>query len=190
MPPKRKRYRSVDACLTRAENRKKSTRSHRLDEMSLWHDFLSSSHCESCDRNPFMGYVLQTAQIGCSCISKWNSRWVWIYDLDGAITRTRMIFCMPACAIIVRPVPVPPGVISLELEVLGHRMERGDFTKGMRCEVDRSLIELTLWTRQMEKGNSLCTALFELLKRFLFETGVCEFVFSFLRFPSLSVEQK
>jgi hypothetical protein len=186
MPPKRKRYRTVDACLTRAENKKINARSQRLNEISLWHDLLRSSHCESCDRNPFVGHVLQVARIGCSCVSNWNSRWVWIYDLNGAITMTRMIFCMSACAIMVEPIAVTPGFISLE--VLGHRMERGDFTKGMRCEVDGSLIELTLWTRQMEKGNALHASLFELLKRFLLEAGVCDFVFSFLRFPSL--EQK
>jgi hypothetical protein len=109
---------------------------------------------------------------GCTCQERWINRWVWVLDPQNEIQLERIVVCGTKY----------PLVFRGELQIIGDRTWPL-FMKGQSCEVSPALIELTYWTREMEKGSPLRTAVHRLLKQFLLENGVCDFVFSFLAFP-------
>jgi hypothetical protein len=177
MPPKRKRCRNADACLTRAENKKKANNTRRTDEIQTWRKFLATARCRKCDvwYHPQLPFQDPTRAQGCSCPSHSSNRWLWLQDENGMVILKKIVFCSPIHAVV---------DAGSQLDSVCHRIYRAFWKAGKRCEVSSSLIEMTYWTRQMEKGTPLYAALHHLLKQLLHETGVCDFVFSFLAFPA------
>jgi hypothetical protein len=161
--------------LTRAENKKKMHNLRRSTEIQHWEAFLATVKCLKCDVTENFRFGIP--ERGCNCPSHSNNRWLWVYSETGLETLKKIVFCTETYALI---------YVGSELDGVRPRIYRNLWAKHQHevYEVSPSFTEMTYWTRQMAKRTPLHAALHHLLKQLLHESGVCDFVFSFLAFPA------